>query len=132
MREEKEADILRDCLTWLKLHGVFCWRQNQGAITGEHNGKRRFLRFTSQTGISDILGLLAPTGRLLAVECKRPGRKPTAEQAVFLDVVRQSGGVACCVHSIGELEQALLATSAWPPAAIRYRQAGSLSDRSCM
>ena len=47
MLEPKEADILRDCLTWLKLHGVFCWRQNQGAIAGEYNGKRRFLRFSS-------------------------------------------------------------------------------------
>src|SRR5262245_65101357 len=100
MREETEADILRTCLAWLQLHGVFCWRQNQGAITGMHNGKRRFLRFTSQTGISDILGMLPPSGRLLAVECKRPGRQPTPEQAAFLDVVRQCGGVALCVRSL--------------------------------
>jgi hypothetical protein len=31
----------------LELHGVFCWQQNQGAIAGEHNGKRRFLRVVS-------------------------------------------------------------------------------------
>ncbi len=115
MREPKEADILRDCLMWLKLHGVFCWRQNQGAITGEHNGKHRFLRFTSMAGVSDIVGMLPPTGRLLAVECKRPGRHPTPEQQAFLDLVRESGGVALCVHGIGELEQSLLATNAWPP-----------------
>jgi VRR-NUC domain len=119
MREPKEADILRDCLTWLKLHGVFCWRQNQGAITGEHNGKRRFLRFTSMAGVSDILGILAPSGRLLAVETKRPGRKPTPEQEAFLDVIRQCGGVAVCVHSIDELEQALIATGVWPLAGMR-------------
>jgi len=109
MREQKEADILRVCLTWLKLNRVFCWRQNQGAISGEHNGKRRFLRFTSMAGVSDILGVLPPTGRVLAVECKRPGRKPTPEQEAFLDIVRQYGGVGVCVHSIDELEQALIA-----------------------
>lgn len=107
MREPKEADILRDCLTLLKLKGILCWRQNQGAITGEHNGKKRFLRFASMPGLSDILGVLPPSGRLLAVECKRPGRKPTPEQEVFLDVVRQCGGLAVCVHSLDELELAL-------------------------
>ncbi len=111
MREPREADVLRDCLLWLKWHGVYCWRQNQGAISGEHNGKRRFLRFTSLPGISDILGILPPSGRLLAVECKRPGNKPTPEQAAFLDIVRQSGGVAICVHSVEELEQALAESS---------------------
>ncbi|MBY0525548.1 MAG: VRR-NUC domain-containing protein [Gemmataceae bacterium] len=114
MREQKEADILRDCLTWLKLHGVFCWRQNQGAIAGEYNGKRRFLRFTSMAGVSDILGVLPPTGRLLAIECKRPGRKPTPEQEAFLDIVRHCGGVAFCVHSTIELEEALRAMIAPP------------------
>lgn len=107
MLEPKEADIVRDCLLWLKLHGVFCWRQNQGAISGEYNGKRRFLRFSSATGISDILGIMPPSGRLLAIECKRPGRKPTVEQEAFLQMIRDSGGLALCIHSLEELEQGL-------------------------
>lgn len=115
MREQREADLLRDCLQWLQLHRVLCWRQNQGAISGVHNGKRRFLRFTSMSGVSDILGVLPPTGRMLAVECKLPGRQPTLEQAAFLDMVRQAGGVAICAHSLEELEQALRAAGAWPP-----------------
>lgn len=115
MREQKEADILRTCLDWLKLHGVFCWRQNQGAITGEHNGKRRFLRFTTMDGVSDILGVLPPTGRMLAVECKRPGRKPTPEQEAFMSIVRGCGGVAFCVHSLAELEESLAGLDGWPP-----------------
>ena len=96
-----------DRLTYLKLCGIFCWRQNQGAITGEHQGKRRFLRFASIDGISDIIGLLPTSGRLLAVEVKRPGRKPTPAQEAFLDVVRQNGGLAACVHSLAELEAVL-------------------------
>lgn len=107
MREQKEAEVVQACLAWLKLHGVFCWRQNQGAISGEHNGKRRFLRFTSMTGVSDILGVLPSSGRFLAVECKRPGKKPTLEQAAFLDIVRQAGGVSICACSIDDLEKGL-------------------------
>ena len=53
MRDIREADILRTCLTWLQLQGIYCWRQNQGAISGVSKGKRRFFRFASATGISD-------------------------------------------------------------------------------
>jgi len=107
MHEPLEADILRQCLQYLQLRGVLCWRQNQGAISGTHNGKRRFLRFTSMEGVSDILGILPPTGRFLAVEVKRPGKNPTPQQAAFLGIVRQCGGLAVCVHSLDELQEVL-------------------------
>jgi len=81
---------------------------------GVHNGKKRFMRFSSMAGISDILGILPPSGRFLAIECKRPGNKPTAEQDAFLDIVRQCGGIAVCVRSIDELEQALTDAGVWP------------------
>jgi VRR-NUC domain len=104
-KDQREADILRDCLTWLRLPGVFCWRQNQGAITGQYHGKRRFLRFTSVDGVSDILGVLRPQGLLLALEVKRPGRRPTPKQEAFLATVRDHGGIGACVQSVAELEQ---------------------------
>jgi hypothetical protein len=104
MKEQRESDILRDCLTWLRLHGVFCWRQNQGAIRGEYNGKRRFLRFTSVDGVADILGVLRPQGVLLALEVKRSGRRPTLKQEAFLATVRDHGGIGAWVQSVAELE----------------------------
>jgi hypothetical protein len=107
MRAEREIDIIRVCLSWLRLHGVYCWRQNQGAVTAVWHGEPRFFRFASVPGISDIIGLLPPTGRLLAVEVKRPGERPRAEQQVFLDVIRANGGLAMCVHSLAELQAAL-------------------------
>jgi hypothetical protein len=54
---------LRQCLTWLALAGVFCWRQNAGSFAGTYKGKRRIVRFASEPGISDILGLIPPAGR---------------------------------------------------------------------
>lgn len=105
MKAQRETDIVRDCLLWLRLHGVFCWRQNQGAVTGQHNGRRRFLRFSSAVGVSDILGVLPPTGQLLALEVKRPGRRPNPKQEAFLATVRDHGGIAAWVQSVAELEQ---------------------------
>jgi hypothetical protein len=107
MRAQRESDILRSCLTWLHLQGIYCWRQNQGAVAAVSQGKRRFFRFASAPGLSDILGLLRPTGRLLAVEVKRPGRLPTLEQEAFLATVRAQGGLALCVHSLEELQAEL-------------------------
>ena len=103
----KEAEVLKQCLQWLKLHGVLCWRQNQGAMQAEHKGKRRFLRFAGIDGISDIVGVLPPGGKLLAVECKRRGNKPTEAQRRFLDAVTAAGGIAICVTSVEELADAL-------------------------
>jgi hypothetical protein len=107
MRQYRETDIVRDCLAWLRLRGVYCWRQNQGAVTAVRGQRRRFFRFASAPGISDLLGLLRPSGRLLAIEVKRPGGQLRPEQEAFLDVIRSNGGLALCVHSLGELQAAL-------------------------
>jgi hypothetical protein len=103
-----EREIQRQCLEWLGLHGVFCWRQNAGALTVPEawGRKRRFVRFASVPGVSDVLGVL-PGGRFLAVEVKRPGNHPTGDQAVFLASVRAAGGVALVVYSVDDLADAV-------------------------
>lgn len=107
MRQLFEKDIQSQCLQYLTLTGIFCWRQNQGAFTGDYKGKRRFVRFSTMPGISDILGILKPTGRFLAIEVKRPGNKPSPEQLAFLDVVRANGGLALVVYSLDDLIEGL-------------------------
>lgn len=111
----RESDVLSACLQYLRLRGVFAWRQNQGAIPLKDGGYRRFVGLK---GVSDILGILPQTvdvvnagrwtfGNLLAVETKRPGEKPRLEQEEFLRRVNDLGGVGLCVHSVGELEEQL-------------------------
>ncbi len=117
MNGPREADVLKACLDYLRLRRIPAWRQNQGAVAGEHKGKRRFLRFAAVDGISDILGLLPPSGRLLAVECKRPGGKLSAHQQVFLKMIEAAGGLALCVDDVRQLQVALepsCPASAWP------------------
>lgn len=94
----REQDLLKTCLQWLLLNGYHVWRQNSG---GMKIGKR-FVRFSHESGISDIIGWTA-VGRFLAIETKRPGQKPTATQQSFLDVLNASGGIGLCVHTLDEL-----------------------------
>jgi hypothetical protein len=106
MKAPRETDLVRTCLQLLRLRGILAWRVNSGAALGEHRGKRRFVRFNTARGCSDILGIL-PGGRFLAVEAKLPGRQPTADQAAFLGAVEAAGGLAIVVHELGELQKAL-------------------------
>jgi hypothetical protein len=111
----READVLRSCLDYLRLRGVFAWRSN---TTGVYDPTRKAFRsFRGLRGVSDILGVLprtldvggrrATVGVFLAVECKAGRGKLTSDQAAFLDAVRKAGGIALCVRSVGELMEAL-------------------------
>jgi hypothetical protein len=107
MKAPRETDLVRACLQLLRLRGVLAWRVNSGAVAGEYRGRRRFVKFNTAKGCSDILGIL-PGGRFLAVECKMPGRKTTPDQAAFLDAVRMAGGLALVVRDVRELQAALV------------------------
>jgi hypothetical protein len=102
VKAPREQDLVNACLRLLRLRGVYAWRNNSGAfVLGQGKG-RRFFR-AGLVGSSDILGVLPPSGRLLAVEVKRPGGRPTPHQQAFLDQVRAAGGVAAVVRDVADL-----------------------------
>jgi hypothetical protein len=112
----KETDLVRACLDWLALYRIKAWRMNNTGIFDPV--KKIHRRFQGLRGVSDILGILPQHVRLaggeeetfgnfLAIEVKKPGEKPRPEQEAFLDDIRAAGGIAVCVHSLGELEEQL-------------------------
>ena len=101
----REQDIVRACLAVLRLRGVFAYRQNQGAFHPQGKNQR-FVRFTSINGISDIIGVM-PNGRFIAVECKRSGNVPTADQQTFLDAVNRRGGLGIVITDAADLAEIL-------------------------
>jgi hypothetical protein len=112
----KETDLVRACLDWLALHRIKAWRMNNTGIFDPV--KKIHRRFHGLRGVSDILGILPQRVRLaggeeelfgnfLAIEVKKPGENPRPEQETFLHDIRGGGGIALCVHSLGELEEQL-------------------------
>jgi hypothetical protein len=113
-----EGAVVKACLDYLRLLGVWAWRQNQGAVPLKGGGYRRFV---GMPGLSDILGVLpmeaAPEpgcpggaevfGVMLAVECKKPGGKVRPDQEAFLARLNESGGVGLLVSSVEELQAKL-------------------------
>jgi hypothetical protein len=107
MKAPRETDLVRACLQLLRVRGVCAWRANSGALSVQRGGRRHVYRFAGVRGLSDILGILPPAGRFLAVECKMRGRKLTAHQQGFLDAIRAAGGVALVITDVGQLQAEL-------------------------
>lgn len=105
-----EAEVLAHCLAYLRHAGVTHWRANTGAARLPGKGGRQQLVRFGVPGQSDILAVIAPQGRLLAIEVKRPGGRATAAQRAFQQNVVAAGGFAGVVHSVEEL-RALLSSA---------------------
>lgn len=111
-RSGPEAGLQKGALQLLRtVHGVYCWRNN----TGSWKVGDRYVKFGLK-GSSDILGVLGPHGRFLAVELKAQGEKPTPEQRVFLEAVRALGGVAVWVDRLSVLQKVMETLHASPEA----------------
>lgn len=96
-----ETQIVKSILGALQLKykkiGHF-WRSNTGAVKTERGG---FLRF-GEVGSPDILGILAPAGRLVAIEVKTAKGKTSTAQEAWLNEARALGAVAGVCRSIDE------------------------------
>jgi hypothetical protein len=64
-------------------------------------------RFGLCRGSADLCGILAPTGRFIAVEIKTEAGRLSEEQRLFLIHVRSRGGFACVVRSVEEFLAAM-------------------------
>lgn len=94
----KESEIQTDIMKLLLTHPKVAWAYvtSAGMVKGIGGGRPFRVGFV---GLADILGQMND-GRLLAIEVKRPGKKPTEEQVEFLDAVSDANGVAGWVDSI--------------------------------
>lgn len=107
-KEHARQDQIIDYLRALQARGRVVWiaRINSGGKLIREGGGRRFIRFyqswlpgalPASKGVADILVML-PGGRLMALEVKQPGEKPTPEQRRFLAAVEAGGGLAAVVY----------------------------------
>lgn len=94
----RETEIQHAILEALRAIGCLAWRQNVGALQLE--GRTVFF---GVRGMSDILSVIPPSGRLLAVEVKSDRGQLTLEQQAFLATVGAAGGVALVARSVDDV-----------------------------
>lgn len=117
-----EKSIQNDIIAYLVRCGYLVWRNNQGAMFGEHKGKKRMVKFSTMEGISDLQGIIPPrpTGQCplgvpFFIEVKRPGKKPSKKQNIFLNAARKYGAVAFWAISVQSVYDQLIAAGLHPP-----------------
>jgi hypothetical protein len=103
--DASETGLVKACLQYMQFQGIYCWRQNTGAMERRHKGKRRFIRFGAP-GISDIIGCM-PNGKFIAVECKVGRNTLTPSQLAFLQQIREADGIAIVAYSVDDVVEAL-------------------------
>lgn len=82
MKSTPENAIKRKVVEILKRHNIFNWPAAASPY--------------GVAGVSDRICVL-PNGKILAIEVKAPGKKPTALQCKFLDSVKENNGYAMVV-----------------------------------
>ena len=96
-----EKTILKDCIKWLKKHGIFCNRHDVG---GGYLGESAAYATYGIRGAGDIIGLLA-NGRHFELEIKRgKGGRLSLSQQKRMKNIRENNGLYFIIHGLSELE----------------------------
>lgn len=131
-----ERDLVKAVIQLINARGGFAWRNQSGRTLLQSKGKTRAIHM-GRKGLPDVIGILptylhvqgqpksitvesrdvpvdrlggsfrATIGRLIAVECKRPGNKPTREQEAMLAELRKRGALVVVAFDIKDVEKAL-------------------------
>ena len=89
--------------------GVTLYRNNTGKLQTKDG---RWVNFGLCVGSSDLVGYCKVRGiaQFVALEIKLPGKKPTPEQAHFLDMVNKAGGIGAVITDPAQLEKIFVDT----------------------
>ncbi|MFM1749020.1 MAG: hypothetical protein RLZZ188_2686 [Verrucomicrobiota bacterium] len=80
------------------------WRNNTGALRDETG---RMVRYGLAVGSPDLVGILAPRGRLFCLEVKTAKGRVSDEQRQWHDLAMRMGAFVRVVRSIDEAREAL-------------------------
>lgn len=104
--EQSEHQIQSAILEWLPYLGVYAWRNNSGMIAVGEGRYRRMIKL-GKAGLPDIIGVHKTTGRMIAIEVKRPGKKPTELQENTIRELREYNAIAFVATSIDDVKKEL-------------------------
>lgn len=100
-----EREIKRQIMHYLNACGIENWQIfTTGIPDFSRPGK---FRTNPSKGISDIQGVIPPTGRHLAIEVKTKSGIVSNEQTAHIERVLKSGGVAFVARSIDDVIEGL-------------------------
>ena len=118
---KSESIVQSEIMMHAALYGIVLTKNNVGAgqFVDDETGNKSFVRFgllnasreqQAKLKSSDLIGIIPPTGRFIAIECKREGWKYTGTprevaQKAFIDFVISKGGIAGFASSVVDFKQ---------------------------
>jgi penicillin-binding protein-related factor A (putative recombinase) len=105
MSDKPETALVKQITQYLELRGAIVTRVNSGLKVIEDKDQNRRVFRGAKKGTSDIIGCYQ--GRYFAIEAKIAPNTPTLNQQIFLDQVREAGGIACVAYCIEDVNEAL-------------------------
>lgn len=99
---ESESSIQAKILSWLETTGLIHWRQNSGKIF-----VRKRLINLGPDGVSDIIIILPPNGRIMCMEVKSAKGTLRPVQKEFRQRIQSVGGWYCVVRSLQDAQKEL-------------------------
>ncbi len=107
IKKQTETSLVKAIIEFLRLKGIYGWRNNSGAFAAEGRTGKRFVRF-GLPGSADVLAVVPPHGRLLAIEAKVGRNNPTDLQLHFGAAINDAGGLWLVIRSLADLEELLM------------------------
>lgn len=89
MKKQKESELTKAIINFLRSNGIFCWKHWQGGYN------------MHLAGIPDIIGI--HHGRFLGIEVKVGKNKLTKKQRAWIDSIKKEGGLAFVAYSIDDV-----------------------------
>lgn len=97
---ETESTVQKQIKEYLEVLGYSVYRINN---TGIFNKERNAYIFHGTAGVPDLIALKRGQ-KILFIECKGTGKKPTEDQVEFMDMVNNSTGMmAVCADSLEKI-----------------------------
>ena len=103
--ESELQNLILDYLN--RIPDFFAWRNNS---TGVYDPTKKIFRAKGGfniKGVSDILGVFKPSGKIIAIEVKKPGSTISSvsdEQTVFITKINSMGGHAIWAQSLEDVK----------------------------
>tara|TARA_B100000809_G_C14792398_1_gene407135 strand:+ start:26 stop:367 length:342 start_codon:yes stop_codon:yes gene_type:complete len=106
-KEPSEKEIENSILDYLQTQKGFFWKNNTVGVYDPV--KKTFRRPTKYciNGVADILGVIPPDGKLVAIEVKSKKGRVSKNQEAFLLRVRMQNGKAFIARSIEDVQKEL-------------------------
>lgn len=97
-----EKQIENSILEWLAWNNIFSFKvKSQGTWDEKEKKFRKPSRYYKK-GTADILGIYK--GKFLAIEVKSASGRLSEHQKIFLNQVKENGGIAIVARSIDDVE----------------------------